>query len=202
MALGSHPCDIETGLPASAPVLHFDRCLSLIPEAERRVLALERCAACWGTGKKGAKVCACVLRAIFSQCWKQCCLRAEDIEPRRQYRGSRAYSFPGLEYSVDFLTIAKRTLSAEDWRVFEVRYLGQADWRTACRRLSMDKGKFHHSCYRIEERIGRACVETEPFALYPIRDYFITGRPVRANVVEMPRQRQTEAILRTVAAAG
>jgi hypothetical protein len=36
----------------------------------------------------------------------------------------------------------------------------------------MDRGTFFHSIYRIEQRLGRVFAELEPYALYPLREYF------------------------------
>jgi hypothetical protein len=36
----------------------------------------------------------------------------------------------------------------------------------------MDRGTFFHSIYRIEQRLGRVFAELEPYALYPLSEYF------------------------------
>jgi hypothetical protein len=36
----------------------------------------------------------------------------------------------------------------------------------------MDRGTFFHSIYRIEQRLGRVFAELEPYALYPVSEYF------------------------------
>ena len=41
-----------------------------------------------------------------------------------------------------------------------------------CRRLAVDRGTFFHLVYRIEQKLGRAFAEVEPYALYPVREYF------------------------------
>jgi hypothetical protein len=38
--------------------------------------------------------------------------------------------------------------------------------------LKIDRGTFFHTVYRVEEKLGRAFAETEPYALYPLDDYF------------------------------
>jgi hypothetical protein len=36
----------------------------------------------------------------------------------------------------------------------------------------LDRGTFFHSIYRIEQRLGRVFAELEPYALYPLSEYF------------------------------
>lgn len=202
MDIRPHTDAPASGLRASHRILHLDRSLTLLTEGERRALANERCAHCYGSGRNRASVCGCVLRAIFRICWSYFVGGSEEVDARR-CRRSRSYEYPGLEYAADFRAVAKRALTPGEWRVFEIRYLKGADWRLGTRLLNLDRGKFHHLCYRVQEVIGRACLETAPFALYPPNEYFVpvAGRKVSANVIALPHQKNTEAILRTVAAA-
>jgi hypothetical protein len=36
----------------------------------------------------------------------------------------------------------------------------------------MERGDFFHAVYRIEQRLGRVFAELEPYALYPLSEYF------------------------------
>lgn len=47
-----------------------------------------------------------------------------------------------------------------------------ADWKLCTRRLNIDRGTFFHIVYRVEEKLGRAFAEIEPYPLYPVEDYF------------------------------
>jgi hypothetical protein len=47
-----------------------------------------------------------------------------------------------------------------------------ADWRLCCRQLQMDRGSFFHEIYRIEQRLGRVFAELQPYALFPLSEYF------------------------------
>ena len=38
----------------------------------------------------------------------------------------------------------------------------------------MDRGTFFHSVYRIQEKLGHAFSELEPYALFPLDEYFHT----------------------------
>jgi hypothetical protein len=46
------------------------------------------------------------------------------------------------------------------------------DWRLSCRQLHVDRGSFFHTVYRIQEKLGRAFAEVEPYALFPLDEYF------------------------------
>jgi hypothetical protein len=55
----------------------------------------------------------------------------------------------------------------------------------------MDRGNFFHSVYRIQQKLGRVFRELQPYALYPLDEYF--GGSVRKelpqeyrNIVAMP----------------
>jgi hypothetical protein len=54
----------------------------------------------------------------------------------------------------------------------------------------MDRGAFFHAVYRIEQRLGRVFAELEPYALYPLSEYFggmIRKEPGRAlQAVPLP----------------
>jgi hypothetical protein len=54
----------------------------------------------------------------------------------------------------------------------------------------LDRGTFFHSIYRIEQRLGRVFAELEPYALYPVSEYF--GGMIRkepgSSLVAMPLQ--------------
>jgi len=72
----------------------------------------------------------------------------------------------------DFCLVAKRTLGELEHRVFRYYFLLGADWKLCSRQLKIDRGTFFHTVYRVEEKLGRAYAETEPYALFPLDDYF------------------------------
>jgi hypothetical protein len=53
-----------------------------------------------------------------------------------------------------------------------MHFLGGADWRACTRALGLDRGNFFHAVYRIEQKLGRVFFEIQPYALYPLREYF------------------------------
>lgn len=76
------------------------------------------------------------------------------------------------EYASDFCLIAKRVLTAAQYKLFNLRHLMGADWRVCAHRLNLSKDPLHHEIYSIEQRLGRAYCECQPHALFPVDDYF------------------------------
>jgi hypothetical protein len=124
--------------------------------------------------------CNCVLRAIFRACFnrfRDCAGKgvrasAVSLEFCRGRDGRRTYSRKREEFMADFCLIGRRVLDSDEYRLFRFHFLLGADWRLCTRRLGLDRGNFFHSVYRIEQKLGRAFAETEPYSLYPVSDYF------------------------------
>jgi len=76
------------------------------------------------------------------------------------------------EYMADFLGVAKRTLDDAEFRIFRYYHLLGADWPLCCDRLGMDRGTFFHEVYRIEKVLGRVMRELQPYALFPVDQYY------------------------------
>jgi len=176
---------------------------------ETIALAKESCTQCHGHGLRrsnGASAdapCNCVLRAIFRVCYSrfQYCVQRERHmthvrlailggQVRRQVWGRK-----DEEYIADFCLVSKRYLDDEEYKLFRYHFLLGADWKLCCRQLKMDRGLFFHSIYRIQQKLGRVYRELEPYALYPLDEYFggatrhnaSEGQPV---VLQMPERRQ------------
>jgi hypothetical protein len=94
---------------------------------------------------------------------------------RRQVWGRR-----DEEFIADFSLVAKRVLNETEYRLFRFHFLLGADWRLCCRQLKMDRGSFFHDVYRIQQKLGRVFRELEPYALYPLDEYF--GGSVRKEL--------------------
>ncbi len=67
-----------------------------------------------------------------------------------------------------------------------------ADWRLCERKLKLDRGNFFHTIYRIEQKLGRAFRETQPYGLFPVDEYFhgalrFEARSLPAKVREIRR---------------
>jgi hypothetical protein len=93
------------------------------------------------------------------------------------------------EYVADFLALTKRSLNEEEYRIFRMHYLLGANWRMCCQRLSVDKGQFFHIVYRIEQKVGRVFKETQPYALYPVDEYY-SGAKVEHKAILRPMDRR------------
>jgi hypothetical protein len=150
-------------------------------------LARLSCACCGGEGlKKGKKgqmiPCHCVLRAVFRACYARFrfCAQKEKYMSRVSFDhfGGRdrrmMWCRKDEEYVADFHLISRRLLDPAHYRIFSYHFLLGADWKLCCRRLRLDRGRFFHAVYRIQEILGRAFYEVEPYSLFPPREYFIT----------------------------
>ncbi len=148
-------------------------------------LAKTSCTACEGLGlrlhRRGKQApCNCVFRAVFRACFnrfRDCVANGAhagtvSLEFCRGRDGRRMYGRKREEYMADFCLVSRRVLDEADYRIFRFHFLLGADWRLCCRRLNMDRGLFFHAVYRIEQKLGRAFAELEPYALYPLDEYF------------------------------
>lgn len=156
-------------------------------------LAYHQCTNCNGIGLKmgrqgGIIPCNCVLRAIFRVCYNH--YRDLMLQERHMSRASLDFDANRQanvvwgrrdeEYIADFYLVTKRTLDEEEWRLFRFRYVLGGDWKLCCKRLGMDRGSFFHAVYRIEQKLGRIYRDLEPYALFPLDEYFYGT--VRAKV--------------------
>lgn len=158
--------------------------------SETLALAHQSCSHCYGLGLRPGRgglstPCNCVFRAIFRACYarfRQCISKEKYISrvsleanPGRQRR--TVWGLKNEEYIADFCLISRRTLADAEYRLFKFHYLLGADWKLCSRKLGMDRGTFFHEAYRVEQWLGRAFRETEPYSLFPLDEYFNgTGR--------------------------
>jgi hypothetical protein len=152
--------------------------------SETLALAMHNCSQCHGSGlrftKRGAtSPCNCVLRAIFRICWDRFvrCVTQErhlsrvSVEPHVGRSRPSTWGRKDEEYIADFCLVARRTLDDFENQLFRYHFLLGADCRLCTRRLGMDRGNFH-AVYRIEQKLGRVFREIEPYALFPLDEYF------------------------------
>lgn len=191
--------------------------------SETIAMASASCVFCRGLGLRyteklgDARPCSCVFRSIFRACLERYQIsqsNAERIKPvSLEYfsgtRGFRSYGRRNEEFIADFEAISRRTLDAEEQELLRLYFLQGLNWKTCAVRMNSNRGAIFHMVYCIEEKLGRAFRETEPYGLFPIDEYF-SGvafrkvqasllRPVqeescpvhevaaRTNVIEMPR---------------
>lgn len=155
--------------------------------SETLALAKQGCTLCMGLGlcqgrSGNTRPCNCVFRAVFRACYerfRQCASQETHISrvrleenPGRQLKHS--YSLKNEEYLADFVLVSKRVLGEGTFshRLFKYHFLLGADWKLCCRKLGIDRGEFFHEVYRIQQRLGRAFRELEPYGLFPLDEYF------------------------------
>jgi hypothetical protein len=136
-------------------------------------LGLEDCVECDGTGKRDKTLCGCVYRAIFRQCWAAFHSKVTGV---KQTGGS--WGRPGEEFCADFISVVRRSLDADDAKLFKGYFLLGANWQLVARKLGLSKSRFWYGVRRIEKIGGKALAEAEPYPLHPVRGYFECRRPV------------------------
>jgi hypothetical protein len=157
--------------------------------SETLALAQQSCVLCYGLGlrevRQGAPTpCACVFRAVFRACFnrfRECADKERRISqisleaiPGKKHKA--VYSRKDEEYIADFCLVSRRVLSESDHKIFRFHFLLGADWKQCCPRLGLDRGTFYHQVYRIQERLGRVFAELQPYALFPLDEYFGGGK--------------------------
>lgn len=152
--------------------------------SETLALAVPNCAYCFGTGMRSMKrgvpqACNCVYRSIFRACYarfRHCATKEKYLSKvSLEYTsrgGHRTWGRKDEEYVADFTLVSRKALSPEEYRLFTFHFLLGADWRLCCRRLQMDRGNFFHAVYRIEQKLGKVYRELQPYALFPLDEYF------------------------------
>jgi hypothetical protein len=121
-----------------------------------------------------------VLRAIFRICYDRFvrCVRQErylskvTLEPDRGRQRPSTWGRKDEEYIADFGLVSRRTLDDFEYQLFRFHFVLGADWKLCARRLDIDRGNFYHAVYRIEQKLGRAFREIEPYPLFPLDEYF------------------------------
>ncbi len=153
--------------------------------SETLVLAMHNCTQCHGSGlrmgNKGTlSPCNCVMRAIFRICYDRFlrCVTQErhlsrvSLEAHSGRQRPSTWGRKDEEYIADFTLITKRVLDDFEYRLFRYHFILGADWKLCGRKLHIDRGNFFHAVYRIEQKLGRAFRETEPYSLFPLDEYF------------------------------
>lgn len=169
-------------------------------------LASATCVFCRGLGqrkstaKSEARPCGCVFRAIFRACYTRYrhCMELTgrssqmSLESTNGPIGYRIWGRRNEEYLADFQKVSRRHLAELERNIFNLHYIDGADWKVCTAKLGIDKGTFFHSLYRIQEHLGRVFRELQPYALFPLDEYFTShsrnsrATTNRSNVVEMP----------------
>ncbi len=157
--------------------------------SETLALAQQSCTHCYGLGlrpgRAGASTpCNCVFRSIFRACYarfRQCASKEKymsrvslEANPGRQRKS--VWGLKNEEYIADFCLVSRRVLDDYEYKLFKYHFLLGADWTLCCPKLKIDRGTFFHDVYRVEQKLGRSFRELEPYALFPLDQYF-NGTP-------------------------
>ena len=153
--------------------------------SETLALAKHNCMQCHGAGLRLTRngvlsPCNCVLRTIFRICYERFikCATQErylsriSLEPHCGRKRPSTWGRKDEEYMADFCLTTRRALTETEHQLFRYHFLLGADWKLCTRKLKMDRGNFFHAVYRIEQKLGRVFRELEPYALFPLSDYF------------------------------
>lgn len=98
------------------------------------------------------------------------------LDPAISPQSQRVYGRKSEEYHADFELTARRVLNEDDFRLFRLHYISGAAWGLCVQVLGIDRARFFRDAYRIQERLGKAFAEIEPYALYPVQGYFSGSR--------------------------
>ena len=146
------------------------------------LLARHRCTRCHGSGQSNfcreGYPCGCVTRRIFGKLLARyfAIQQAPALNPSRNtLRTGRGaiWSRKDLEFCADFVLLARRVLTPQHLRIFEMYFLARRDHRECLVRLPDDymRGSFFHEVYRIEQLVGHVARTLKPYALYPVEEY-------------------------------
>ncbi|MDQ6758686.1 MAG: hypothetical protein M3Z32_02325 [Acidobacteriota bacterium] len=170
--------------------------------SETLALASHACVQCDGLGlrlserEEPSQPCHCVLRAIFRACYtrfrdcagKEKFLSRVTLHSTQGVDKKNTWSRKDEEYMADFCLVSRRFLTDEEYQIFKYHFLLGAEWKLCCRKLNMDRGTFFHTLYRLQQRLGRVFRELQPYALYPLSEYFHgESKPVTPQRLEISR---------------
>jgi hypothetical protein len=143
------------------------------------------CTHCNGTGvhltgrEKSEDVCACCYRSIARAVLAHVRWLSETSGyairtnmsqlGRGSHRtGLRENGRKGSELCADAYLIAKRTLSVQEFDIYKRHFLLGAIWKDF---PHIERGNFFHTCYRIEQTLGKVFVTLKPYPLFPLDSY-------------------------------
>ncbi len=163
-------------------------------------LANPRCMKCRGLGtshKPGP--CGCVLRRVFNICYH----KYESITSSDRYqskvttRGGINACRPNEEYVADFVLIGRRVLSTHPkllQQVFELHILRGLESLICVNKIrTVNRGRFFHGVYKVQELLGREFHDLTPYALYPLQSYF--SRSIELKVIPVSEVTLVKAVV-------
>jgi hypothetical protein len=101
------------------------------------------------------------------------------------------------EFAADFCLVSRRLLSDFEYRIFRYYFLLAAGSKLCSDYFGLDRGHFYHVLYTIEHKLGRGFAELEPYALFPLDEYFggsvRKGPPMAVDVRPARKRRRKPA---------
>ena len=149
-------------------------------------LARPNCPLCKGEGcspsnQRGIRPCGCSLKGIFRACYarfRDCVNDGRALSRVSFDRSPSGRSNRGMwglkreEYMADFELVARRSLSHAEHRLFRFHYILGASESMCAKRLGISTQAAKKAVQRLEVKLGLAFAALEPYALYPLYDYF------------------------------
>ena len=158
-------------------------------------LARSNCSLCKGEGctpssQRVIRPCDCSLKGIFRACYarfRDCVNDGRSLSRVSFDRSPAGRSNRGMwglkreEYMADFELVARRSLSQAEHRLFRFHHILGASEAMCAKRLGISTLAAKAAVQRLETKLGLAFVSIEPYALYPLYDYFnrIRSEPVK-----------------------
>jgi hypothetical protein len=97
------------------------------------------------------------------------------------------------EYMADFELVARRSLSQAEHRLFRFHHILAASEAMCAKRLGISTQTAKRAIQRLEAKLGLTFAMIEPYALYPLYDYFnrIRSEPVKPCRLPAARARNS-----------
>ncbi len=172
-------------------------------------LAKSNCPACKGQGclplnQRRIRPCECSLRGIFRACYarfRDCVNDGRALSRVSFDRSPTGRSNRGMwglkreEYMADFELIARRTLTQAEHRLFRFHHILAASEAMCAKRLGISTQAAKRAIQRLEVKLGLTFATIEPYALYPLYDYFNRTRSEPVKPCRLPAARTRTSIV-------
>ncbi len=135
-------------------------------------LCFQDCTRCCGIGRylgrNEWRRCPCVYRKVFDLVMAQ-------VHRRLGYADYfRKQSFRQSEWLADVQLLAMRALAGNELNqtIYRLGCVEDRDFRVVCAKLGLSRGNYFHAVYRVKVSVGRAWLETKPYGVFPLDQYF------------------------------
>jgi len=150
--------------------------------------ATKTCKRCGGCGFHQEEICNCVFRNIFEVCHEQFKQSATTASTGIVTQGITC-SRPTEDFAADFTLVGNRVLADRPLlqQVFQMYFLECDKWTVVAlrneltlpvflsRRMKINNNLLFRRVFEVKVILGRAFRELQPYALYPLKEYFTKG---------------------------